>query len=174
MSAGRAAAGPLAAGVSAAILAFAIVALATGGGAPGSQIAGPGLQPPQDPDRGRRASQGSPPRAGRASGDSRASATRALNAAAAAGHDDGRAVFARMGCGSCHRLAAAGSEGEIGPNLDERLAYHTRASLAAKIVDPSQGLGEGFSMMPDDFESRMTGDELQALVEFLLAARPGH
>ena len=91
--------------------------------------------------------------------------------AAAGGHDDGRAVFARVGCGSCHRLGAAGSEGEIGPDLDERLAYHTRASLTAKILDPSQGLGEGFSVMPDDFGSRMTGDELEALVDFLLAAR---
>jgi cytochrome c5 len=92
-------------------------------------------------------------------------------AATAGGQDDGRAVFARVGCGSCHRLGAAGSEGEIGPDLDERLVYHTRASLTAKILDPSQGLGEGFSVMPDDFGSRLTGDELEALVDFLLAAR---
>jgi len=31
-----------------------------------------------------------------------------------------------MGCGSCHTLAAAGSGGSIGPNLDERLGRHTR------------------------------------------------
>jgi cytochrome c5 len=92
-------------------------------------------------------------------------------AAAARGHDEGRAVFARMGCGSCHRLSAAGSEGGIGPNLDERLTAHTRASLIAKIVDPSQGLGEGFTAMPVDFGKRLSADELKALVGFLLAAR---
>jgi hypothetical protein len=170
MTAGRAAVRPLAAGLSAAILAFTIVALTTGTGGTGSHIAGPGLQPPQDSGRGR-AVQEPQARAGHARRHSRAATTRALYAAAVAGHDEGRAVFARMGCGSCHRLAAAGSEGEIGPDLDARLPHHTRASLAAKIVDPSQGLGEGFSVIPDDFGSRMTGDELRALVEFLLAAR---
>ncbi len=31
----------------------------------------------------------------------------------------GEAVFADNGCGSCHTLEAAGSSGNIGPNLDE-------------------------------------------------------
>jgi mono/diheme cytochrome c family protein len=31
----------------------------------------------------------------------------------------GEGVFASSGCGSCHTLEAAGSEGSIGPNLDE-------------------------------------------------------
>ena len=31
----------------------------------------------------------------------------------------GLEVFNRMGCGSCHRLAAAGSNGPIGPNLED-------------------------------------------------------
>ena len=30
----------------------------------------------------------------------------------------GRAVFARMGCGSCHTLATAGSTAGMGPDLD--------------------------------------------------------
>jgi mono/diheme cytochrome c family protein len=30
----------------------------------------------------------------------------------------GKAVFEAQGCGSCHTLAAAGSSGTIGPNLD--------------------------------------------------------
>lgn len=33
--------------------------------------------------------------------------------------DNGREVFAANGCGSCHTLAAAGSSGSVGPNLDE-------------------------------------------------------
>jgi mono/diheme cytochrome c family protein len=31
----------------------------------------------------------------------------------------GEAVFASSGCGSCHTLEAAGSSGNVGPNLDE-------------------------------------------------------
>jgi mono/diheme cytochrome c family protein len=50
--------------------------------------------------------------------------------------ESGRAVFAHMGCGSCHTLAAAGSYGQIGPNLDNRLSYHTRATLIRQITKP--------------------------------------
>ena len=32
---------------------------------------------------------------------------------------DGKAIFAEAGCGSCHTLAAAGTSGTVGPNLDE-------------------------------------------------------
>ena len=78
----------------------------------------------------------------------------------------GRAVFAAMGCGGCHRLAAAGSQGQIGPPLDQVLPNHTRASLRAKITDPG-----GSSMMPGDFARRMSARDLDALVDFLLAAR---
>lgn len=79
---------------------------------------------------------------------------------------EGRAVFARMGCGSCHRLAAAGSEGPVGPDLDARLPSHSRASLRAVIRDPPT-----LGTMPQDFAERMTAAELSALVDFLLSAR---
>jgi mono/diheme cytochrome c family protein len=79
----------------------------------------------------------------------------------------GRTIFARMGCGSCHRLAAAGSTGEIGPDLDERLPAHDRASLIAVITDSDRG---DFVEMPEDFGRRMNSAELNALVDFLLAA----
>jgi cytochrome c2 len=85
-------------------------------------------------------------------------------------HESGRAVFVRMGCGSCHTLAAAGSAGSIGPNLDERLGRHTRASLIAQITAPRSD-ADGFDMMPTDFGSRMSAGELDSLVRFLLAAR---
>jgi mono/diheme cytochrome c family protein len=78
----------------------------------------------------------------------------------------GAALFASMGCGSCHRLAAAGSDAEFGPSLDERLPNHTRASLRAAIVNPPPS-----SMMPTDFGSRMSRAELDTLVTYLLAAR---
>ena len=82
----------------------------------------------------------------------------------------GRQVFARMGCGNCHRLAAANGRGEFGPDLDAALDHHDAASLRAKIVDPYPGgTGGGFGM-PEDFGQRMTPAELEALVGFLLEA----
>jgi mono/diheme cytochrome c family protein len=93
------------------------------------------------------------------------------HATVAAGRQDtvsGRAIFTRMGCGSCHRLAAAGSTGEIGPDLDQRLPAHDRASLTAVITDPDRG--GAFVEMPEDFGERMNAAELDSLVEFLLAA----
>lgn len=81
----------------------------------------------------------------------------------------GQTVFAEMGCGSCHRLAAASSTGQIGPDLDERLRAHTRASLRQKIVDPASS--QRYTTMPEDFDERMSDAELDALVDFLLAAR---
>jgi len=73
-----------------------------------------------------------------------------------------------MGCGGCHRLAAAGSNGPIGPSLDDALPHHTRDSLLAKIRDPGTG-----SVMPGDFARRMSPAQLRALVTFLLATRAG-
>jgi cytochrome c oxidase subunit II len=83
--------------------------------------------------------------------------------------ESGRAVFARMGCGSCHTLAAAGSYGQIGPNLDNRLPHHTRATLIRQITKPASD--GGFTGMPTDFASRMTARELDSLVRFLLTMR---
>ena len=81
---------------------------------------------------------------------------------------DGRAVFARMGCGGCHTLAAASSHGEIGPDLDARLPSHTAATLRARILDPPAS--PEFAQMPTDFGERMSDAELDALVAFLLGA----
>ena len=83
----------------------------------------------------------------------------------------GRAVFARMGCGGCHRLAAARSRGRIGPDLDQRLPAHTRESLMAAIVSPPAS--GGFYVMPSDFGERLSADELDDLVSFLIDARRG-
>lgn len=84
----------------------------------------------------------------------------------------GRGLFARMGCGNCHRLAAANSQGQIGPDLDERLSSHTRASLVSKILDPYPDLpADVFTVMPEDYGKRMSAAELDALVSFLLAVR---
>jgi mono/diheme cytochrome c family protein len=98
-------------------------------------------------------------------GDEQAAERSSESAARAAGR--GSEVFVRLGCGSCHHLSAAGSSGQVGPDLDAELPDHTRASLTAKILAPGQA-----SLMPQDFGSRTTDAELRALVEFLLQASP--
>jgi len=139
MSAARRVWIPAAAGVAVAVAVFAVVLLATSGGDSG---------------------------AGAQATASGAAATPATTAPTGREAAAGRLVFAEMGCGSCHRLAAAGSSGPIGPSLDDALPHHTRASLLAKIRDPGTG-----SVMPGDFARRMSPAQLQALVAFLLATR---
>jgi len=82
----------------------------------------------------------------------------------------GRALFARMGCGSCHRFAAGAGVAAVGPNLDTVLPNYDAAMLRAKIVDPyAAGASESYAQMPQDYGSRMTAEQLDDLVAFLLA-----
>jgi cytochrome c1 len=128
---------PFAAGAAAAAAAFAVVALTTG--------EGDGRAP------------GSVEGAGAA-----AAPARLVPAGQAAGFE----VFSRMGCGGCHRLAAAGSTGPIGPDLDLRLPNHDRESLTRAILAPPPT-----AAMPGDFGDRMSDQELDELVHFLLSVR---
>ena len=58
----------------------------------------------------------------------------------------GEAVFASAGCGGCHTLEAAGSSGNVGPNLDEakpdhgarRRAGHERHGRDALVPGPAR------------------------------------
>jgi cytochrome c oxidase subunit 2 len=82
----------------------------------------------------------------------------------------GRALFARMGCGGCHRLAQGGGTGPVGPDLDEVLPNYDAAMLRAKIVEPyPAGPSESFAMMPQDYGTRMSRHELDDIVAFLLS-----
>lgn len=44
----------------------------------------------------------------------------------------GKAVFASQGCGGCHTLAAAGSKGNVGPNLDQ--AKPTKERVVTRVT----------------------------------------
>lgn len=50
----------------------------------------------------------------------------------------GDAVFASAGCGGCHTLAAAGSAGAIGPNLDELKPDY--AAVMSKVINGGGGM----------------------------------
>ena len=84
----------------------------------------------------------------------------------------GRALFARMGCGNCHAFRAGNSTGSGAPNLDAALARHTRESLREKIIAPyGRTPPDSFTIMPTDFGRRMSEEDLDALVTFLLENR---
>jgi mono/diheme cytochrome c family protein len=98
----------------------------------------------------------------------------------------GKAVFTGIGgCGGCHVLAAAGTSGNVGPNLDTRLRADC-ASPASKsvrgaslqqcirtgIVKPYAYLPSGYAagIMPANFDQKLTPSEITALVNFLSTA----
>jgi mono/diheme cytochrome c family protein len=87
----------------------------------------------------------------------------------------GAQVFANNGCGGCHTLAAAGSGGVTGPNLDEVLTPGlSAAKIHEDIVDPNAEIAQGYpaNVMPSNFESTISAKELEQLVQYLIENTP--
>ena len=85
----------------------------------------------------------------------------------------GGKVFASAGCGTCHTLSAAGSKGQVGPNLDElkpdqstverqvrtggngmppfgqKLSAHQIAQVAAFVSSSSKSSNVSLAFKPD-------------------------
>jgi cytochrome c oxidase subunit II len=91
------------------------------------------------------------------------------------GEASGEAVFEEQGCGSCHALADAGTESEIGPDLDRVLRGRDEDFVRESIVEPNAEIAEGYQpgVMPQDFGEKLSDAELDALVTYLLEAREG-
>jgi mono/diheme cytochrome c family protein len=87
----------------------------------------------------------------------------------------GAQVFANNGCGGCHTLAAAGSGGVTGPNLDEVLPGQTPENIHEDIVDPNKEIAKGYppNVMPSNFEQTIPAKELEQLVEYLVENTSG-
>jgi mono/diheme cytochrome c family protein len=69
---------------------------------------------------------------------------------------DGKAVFSDT-CGSCHTLSAAGTNGSVGPNLDD-------VSLDAAAIEAIVRDGRGG--MPA-FGDKLSDDEISAVAQFV-------
>ena len=82
---------------------------------------------------------------------------------------DGKAVFTEAGCGGCHALTDAGSDAEVGPNLDMVLPGLSEEAVRESIVDPDAEITEGYQpgVMPPNFEETLSDDQLNALVGYL-------
>lgn len=87
----------------------------------------------------------------------------------------GAQVFANNGCGGCHTLAAAGSGGVTGPDLDEVLPGSSPAQVHEDIVDPNKVIAKGYAanVMPQNFGETISEEELEQLVEYLIESTSG-
>jgi cytochrome c oxidase subunit 2 len=86
----------------------------------------------------------------------------------------GRELFTQQ-CGQCHVLADAGTEGEVGPNLDEALQGADAEFIMESIVNPGAEIAEGFQdgVMPTNYGEMFTDPQLEGLVEYLQQAAGG-
>lgn len=89
----------------------------------------------------------------------------------------GKSAFDSNGCGSCHTLAAAGSHGTVGPDLDKLKQYAAAANMPLEafiresIVKPDDYVEKGYAkgIMPTSFAS-LPKSTLDALVALLAAS----
>lgn len=82
----------------------------------------------------------------------------------------GKKVFTGSGgCGACHTLADAGTQGAIGPNLDKFLKGKSAAFIRTSIVNPNAYIEKGFgaNIMPGNFSQTLTKDEVNSVVSYL-------
>jgi cytochrome c oxidase subunit 2 len=72
-------------------------------------------------------------------------------------------------CGSCHKLADAGTAGGIGPDLNQALKGKDAAFIKQSILDPNAFIAPGFDkgIMPDNYSKLLNGAEVDALVKYL-------
>jgi cytochrome c oxidase subunit 2 len=87
----------------------------------------------------------------------------------------GKATFASAGCGGCHTFTPAGTDAQVGPDLDN-LAADAKAAgepvadyVRQSIVDPNAVIAKGYQpgVMPPTFGDTLKPDELDALVAYL-------
>ncbi len=80
-------------------------------------------------------------------------------------------------CGACHTLAAAGTTGVTGPNLDKELkaSNASAADIMEMIVDPNKEIAKGYSkgIMPANYATTMTKAELDALTKYIYESVQG-
>ena len=101
------------------------------------------------------------------------------SAAARGGAAGGAQVFASAGCGGCHVFTPAGSDGAIGPRLDNLAAAAKQAGrpvdefVRESIVEPDAVIASGYSagVMPKTYGESLSGEELTALVQYLTGTK---
>jgi mono/diheme cytochrome c family protein len=92
----------------------------------------------------------------------------------------GKALFASNGCGGCHTFKPAGSNGKVGPDLDNLAADAKKANrgplpayVKESIEDPPAYVVPGFpnGVMPV-YKGKLTDAQINDLVKFLTDVTP--
>lgn len=85
-------------------------------------------------------------------------------------------VIAKFGCGGCHKIGK--EEGALGPDLTHAAKAGNEAYLRRAILDPDKDLAKNCpgapcspGMMPADLGTKMTGSELEMLVQYLVKSK---
>jgi cytochrome c oxidase subunit 2 len=91
--------------------------------------------------------------------------------------DSGEAVFTTAGCGGCHAFTPAGTDAQVGPSLDgvDPGGAALDEFLRESIVDPNAEVAQGYQpdVMPATYESSLTDEQLDALVQYLADGQQG-
>jgi cytochrome c oxidase subunit II len=93
-------------------------------------------------------------------------------AAGGGGAPDPEQIFTSAGCSGCHTLAKAGATAKVGPDLG-KLGKVDANFIRTSIVDPNANVTKGYkpNIMPQDFKQKLSKEELDALVKYLLEAQ---
>ena len=74
-----------------------------------------------------------------------------------------------ISCGSCHTMAAAGTSGTTGPNLDKELTSDPPSATRESIVNPNKEIVPGYhaNVMPSNYATSLTPQQLDAVVSYV-------
>jgi cytochrome c oxidase subunit 2 len=93
-----------------------------------------------------------------------------------AGTTDAKALFTQgnpdtsaTACGTCHKLADAGTTADTGPDLDKVLKGKDAAFIKQSILQPSAEIAPGYQdgIMPSNFGDTLSAAQVDALVKYL-------
>jgi cytochrome c oxidase subunit 2 len=72
-------------------------------------------------------------------------------------------------CATCHTLADAGAQGQVGPDLDKVLKGKDAAFIKESILDPNKVIAPGYqpNIMPPNFGDTLSAEQVDALVKYL-------
>jgi mono/diheme cytochrome c family protein len=89
--------------------------------------------------------------------------------------EEGAQLFNEQGCSGCHTLAAAGSSGTTGPNLDGALKGETPDFIKTSIIDPNDEIAQGYppDVMPQNFGETLSSEQIDSLVAYLSQSTSG-
>jgi cytochrome c oxidase subunit 2 len=97
---------------------------------------------------------------------------------------NGKQVFTSSGCGGCHTLSDAGTNGTTGPKLDDLAPAAARFGkkrgetpaqyVKESILDPRAFTVPGYpKVMPTTYKSQLSSSQVDALVKYLLSPGKG-